>query len=269
MDTQVVESDDILLDSRNYFPRHIGKLSILNNMRDPDRTTDKYKATDDREVVQVLNQNGWFISDYKQVRARNYDKAQFRTYLATYTKEGLEVPGEGKLTLLQKGSHDGTKQLVFNLGFFRAVCANGMVTGPSLFEPITIKHIGDRPSLVNGLVGKVMGLAPLLSERISDMSKIELTRSQALDLAAEAMKLRFGEERPLEPADILIPVRYQDSGTSLWRVTNVIQERLIKKTGLIGKTKTNTYRQLKEVRSIDLSLKINAGLWDLAETYLR
>lgn len=290
-----VNESSLIVDPRNQL-RGTG-LSILNVDRDPDRTSEHYAQTDDLSVVKNLNEAGWFVNNYKQVSAHNKEKSKYRTYLATYTHEsGLELPGEGKLTVLQKGSHDGSRKLVLNLGFFRAICANGMVAGESLFRPIEIKHIGNQPEQVNRLINELLGIAPVLFDKILEFKSIELTNGQAEYFAKQAIALRFGKEvpqefingegklvernvHPLNAADILKPVRYEDSGNSLWKVLNRVQERLIKKTDLRGNfekkveeegkpTKIVTFnRAISGVKNIDLDLKINTGLWDLAENF--
>lgn len=284
------ESESLLVDPRNKIRVANGTPSILNVGRDPDRTSARYAETDDLKAVRSLNAGGWFVDKYKQVNAHNPEKSKFRTYLATYTHEsGLTLPDEGSLTVLQKGSHDGSKSQEFNLGFFRAICANGMVAGTSLFNPFVIKHIGDKPTYLDDAVAKLLGLAPILFDKIKDFQGITLTESQALGFAHEALQVRFGDDLPLRAEDILTSVRYADSGNSLWRVLNRVQERLIKKTdlvgtfkkpeldsdknpilGLDGRPKTITYRRaIAAVRGIDLDLKINKGVWDLADRYLK
>lgn len=290
---QVNENDLVQppeVDARNRISVPNGLASILNTKPDPDRTSAKYSTTDDLKAVKTLNNSGWFINNYKQVGAHNREKSQFRTYLATYTHEsGLEIPGEGKLTVLQKGSHDGSKKLVLNLGFFRAICANGMVAGESLFKPLEIKHIGDRPQELEGLIARLLGMAPTLFDKIRDFQSISLSEGQALGLAHEALALRFGDESPITPEAVLVPLRNEDSSSTLWKVMNRIQERLIKKTNLIGTYKkplldsakqpitelsgqpklVSFQRAVSGVKGIDLDLKINTGLWDIADRYLK
>jgi hypothetical protein len=296
MDT-IVENNNVQVevDSRNHLKGN--GLSILNAQRDPDRTSDSYAQTDDLAIVKTLNEAGWFVNNYKQVNAHNKDKAKFRTYLATYTHEsGLEIPNEGKLTVLQKGSHDGSKKLVLNLGFFRGICANGMVAGESLLKPVEIKHIGNQPEQLHRLVSQLLTLAPVLLDKVAEFKAIELSNSQAEFFAKQALDFRFGKEvlqdfvtedgklverniHPVKPSQLLTSLRYEDSGNTLWKVLNRVQERLIKKTNLIGvfekkveeegqATKIVSFnRVISGVKNIDLDLKINTGIWDLAETF--
>lgn len=290
MDNRIETVENVVVDHRNKIYAADGRASILNTGRDPDRTSEHYSTTDDLKAVRTLNENGWFVSQYKQVKAHNADKSQFRTYLATYTHEsGLEIPEEGKLTVLQKGSHDGSKKLVFNLGFYRFICANGMVAGESLFNPLEIKHIGDKPAQLDAVVSRLLGIAPALFDKIKEFQGLNLTESQALGFAHEALALRFGEEAPVRPEDVLVPLRHADATNSLWRVLNRVQERLIKKTNLIGTYKkpmvdkdknpvldfagkpavVTFQRAVTGVKGIDLDLKINTGLWDLADRYVK
>jgi len=285
------ESNELVVDSRNKIYVKGAMASILNSGRDPDRTSSRYSVTDDLRAVKTLNENGWFVDQYKQVNAHKKEKAQFRTYLATYKHEsGLSIAGEGDLTVLQKGSHDGSKELEINLGFFRAICANGMVAGSSLFKPIRIKHIGDKPAQLEAVIARVLGMAPTLFDKIKEFQGLTLTDSQALGFAHEALELRFGtDEAPVRAQDVLVPLRHEDSFNSLWKVLNRVQERLIKKTNLVGTYKKpeldsakneilgldgkpkliSFQRAVSGVKGIDLDLKINTGIWDLADRYLK
>jgi len=271
MQTEQLSETQIIIDPRNKLPdMPQNRMAILNFGGDPDRVSSKYAPTNDLSAVKMLNDHGWFIDQYKQVRSHNPDKAQFSTYLDTYKHEsGLTIPGEGAITLLQKGSHDGTKQLVFNLGFFRYICENGLVTGTALFEPAQIRHSGDNPNHVGEIADSIITLAPRVFDKIDALRKIELSPTQVLDFASEALNLRFGkEDRPIEPSEIIVPWRHSDIGNSAWKVLNVVQERLIKKTDLVGKTKDNKRRAISKINNIDLDLKINTGLWNLMDSFV-
>lgn len=261
---------ELIVDSRNKLPNN--NCSILNILPDPEKTSSKYAITDDLAVVKTLNESGWFINKYKQVRSKDLNKSKYKTYVATYTNPTLpQVNGEGSLTLLQRGSHDGSKSLLLQLGFFRAVCENGLIVGNSLFEPISIRHVGNKPSFLGSVVNKLITAAPTLATRIHEFSNVTLTDKQKLDFAAQARNLRFGTSLVVEPKDLLQVSRHADVGNSLWTVLNVVQEHLIKpkQTGLIGTNSNNKKRKLRNITNIDLDFKINVGLWELAESTLK
>jgi len=246
--------------------------SILNNSRDKSKTTERYQETDDLAVIESLNAQGWFMTKYQQVNPHKGNAAIYKPYLATYRNKNLpEVPGEGALTLLQTSAKDGTRKHNIMLGFFRFACLNGMVCGTDIFEPISIKHIGPVPAQIVDIVQQVTEQVPLVNDRILEMKDVILTESQQLEFAKKAVELRFGEVNKLEKFhQVLNPNREADMGDDVWRVLNRCQENLTRKsTHLTTISSNGRYRKTQEVRNIDANLKINTGLWELAESYLQ
>jgi hypothetical protein len=244
--------------------------SILNNFRDPTKTTERYVETDDLGVVQVLNDHGWFVSNYQQMSAHCVEKAPYKQYMATYRNPELpKLDNEADLTILQRGSKDGTKRFVLDVGLFRFACLNGMVTGERLFKPVVIKHIGDVPNQLGYLLDQVNEAIPLVYGTVKEMSVRDLSEGQQFDFARKAVALRFKEDKNgVNIADVLKPRRTEDAGNSLWKVLNRLQENLIKGGTFIYTTKDNKQRHSKAIKNIDLQYDINVGLWDIAESYL-
>jgi len=246
--------------------------SLLNNDRDPTRTSEKYKTTDDVSVVKQLNSLGWFIQSYKQVKAHDSAKAPFKGYIATYKNDNFPAFGnEGNLTLLQRNSRDGIKKFQFSMGFYRLVCTNGLIVGTDIFEPISIKHVGDLPSQVDAIVMQASTALPDVYDRITAMLGTTLTQDETVEFAKRAASLRFKDgDRSVDPASLLLARREQDKGFDLWHVFNRVQENLInsdknfKTTNKEGKT-----RAVRSVSNIDLTYNVNRDLWSLSETFVR
>ena len=62
-------------------------------------------------------------------------------------------------------------------------------------------------------------------------------------------------------------VRVADSGNSLWKVFNTVQEKLIK-GGLVYNNQKEKYQKLRPIVNIDQQININKNLWALTEEYL-
>jgi hypothetical protein len=108
----------------------------------------------------------------------------------------------------------------------------------------------------------------------SEMQKIDLSESQKLEFATDAYNLRFADQEfeCFSPLQLLKVRRYSDKSNNLFNTFNVAQENLIR--GGIRVFKKDEDGNLKRSRtravgSIDANLKINRGLWNLAEKYLR
>lgn len=253
---------------------NVERSSLFNLSRDPERTSVKYRESDDLAIVQRLNSLGWFIEKYTQRKARAADKQVYKKYLATYTNPSLPVVKEGKFTLLQTNSKDGTTALIFDIGFFRFACANGLIIGSSLFDKIRILHKGEGLDRIDSVIGQSLTLFPEVARTIESMQRTILTLNQAEEFAVKAIELRLGKEseKAFSPVDVLKVNRASDSGNDLWRVLNRVQENLIKSPDLrfanVINKKTGINRKAREVKNIDLNMKINKGVWTIAESYL-
>lgn len=265
METNQVHEN--LVNAGNVLPANA---SLLNLLRDPNKTSEKYVSSDDITLVNSLNARGWSIFDYKQVRAQDQSRQQFKSYIASYHNPSLPSLGEeGKLTLLQRNAKDGSKSLEFMIGFYRAVCANGLIVGSSAIPTIKVRHTKALPEQVEGITKLVFDKLPEVQDRILTMKGIHLTEAQAKQFASAAVQLRFPDDpNSLKVEDVLRANRNADQDSSLWTTFNRCQENLIKPVGLVKTTQDNKNRKITGVKNIELYTKINQGLWSLAETYI-
>jgi hypothetical protein len=245
--------------------------SILNINRDPNRTTDKYVQTDDIHVVQTLNSHGWYITSYKEVNPHKNERQGFQKYLAVY--ENPDFPGisQGKAQLLQRGSHDGSTKLVLDAGFFTFVCANGLIVGDRLFEPISVKHIGNLALELNHAVDKFVNICPKMFEQVQSMAVREMKDFEANEFARRALTLRFPEDpNKLDPKVLLVAQHREQQEDTLWNVLNRVQENIIRPSKDIKiVTPSNKERKLRGINNIDVTVKLNKDLWELASQYVQ
>lgn len=264
-----LDIDQVLADvlSNNRIPANG---SILNVSRDPERTSDRYVETDDLAAIRHMNSRGWFVSSYNQVKAqqRNAHKQKYKAYVAVFKNSNIPaLDGEGELSILTRNAKDGTKCHESHLGFFRFACANQLTVSNMLFQPVRIKHLGELPTKLDELIEKILDKGPEVFERIRQMKNVILTPDQQIDFATQALLLRFPEDKHIvDPKDVLKVNRTADQGSDLWRVTNRVQENLMKNTGVVLHTKDGKKtRKARGVSNIDLSFRINEGVWNLAE----
>lgn len=247
--------------------------SILNNSRDLEKTTERYRETDDLATLQFLNSRGWFIKTYKQVKphSKYESKAIYKPFVAMYANENLpSIEGQGNITLVHRNAKDGTKVNELFAGFYRAVCENGLIVGDALFNPIRVKHVGNMPEQLDEAVARIVDSCPEVYRAITDMQSVFLSRDQQFDFAEKAIQTRFdGQKYVVKPEDVLTAVRDGDTGDNLWKVFNRCQENLIKSERLMMLTKDSKVRKAKAVTNIDVNLKVNKELWTLASSYLQ
>jgi hypothetical protein len=108
-----------------------------------------------------------------------------------------------------------------------------------------------------------------LAARIEQMEQRRLPKDEQLSLAERALELRYpkGTESGLEPAQLLSARRTEDVGEDLWRVTNRIQENLLR-GGLMRRSASGRLIRMRSITAIAQDVRINSGIWDLAAEVL-
>lgn len=241
--------------------------SLINTTPDPNRTTNRYKTTDDLALVKELNNRGWNVREYRQIKAHRSEKSGFKAYMAIYQNvTEPDVPDAGKITIVQSNSRDGTKPLSLAVGLYNPDTDVNMVLG----DPISYKHHGPIPRNLNeSLVENVLSTIPSVIERVRRLQSVELDDAQTLQFAKEAAAIRFPADKYIfAPKDIL-KLRGRKTGrNTLWDVLCRIQERLLKTEGLKVMSLEGTYRKARPITSIGLEMALNYQLFELAERFI-
>lgn len=257
---QIVERNNINIGS-----------SILNFERDPSKTSAKYKATDDVQVIELLNDLGWYITTYRQVKPHDPEKGRYKKYLATFTNPDLPLIGkkQGALNLLAKNSKDGISSLEFYGGISIFACLNGLVTGQQLVTPVKIRHKGDLPNQITTLVDSLVHQLPLIGEKVNEMSAKILTESEARQYAREAIELRFEKDAcGVKEDDVLKARRVYDDTMSLFNTYNRVQEAIFRPDKMRYQRSDGKMTTARPITNVDQHVNLNMALWDLTEQYL-
>jgi len=149
------------------------------------------------------------------------------------------------------------------------VCTNGLIVSRSAFPTQCVAHRGN---IVEEVVIGALQMTERfegLAAQIERMEQRRLPKDDQLNFAERALELRFpkGAESGLEPAQVLTCRRVEDVGDDLWRVTNRIQENLLR-GGLRRRTATGRLIRTRSITAIAQDVRINSGIWDLATEVL-
>jgi hypothetical protein len=109
---------------------------------------------------------------------------------------------------------------------------------------------------------------PMIVENINTLNGIILNEEQQTQFAKDSINVRWekGNEN-INVDDLLSPIRKDDRGDELWKVFNVVQEKLIK-GGLVYNNKKEKMQKLRPIINIDRQIKVNKKLWELTEAYV-
>ena len=150
------------------------------------------------------------------------------------------------------------------------VCSNGLTVPTSVAERFSVRHNHFSLDEVKGLAEAFSKKLPMIDRSVSRMMETELTEDQKVKFVGEAVKIRWANG--LVPAtinveDILNPLRDEDKGDDMWRVFNVVQEKMMR-GGVSYTSPRGRKTSLKGIKSIVASNNLNTKLWEAAELIL-
>jgi hypothetical protein len=235
--------------------------------------SDRFAPVPTINVVEGLRREGFEVFSAQQAKTRQAGRREFTKHMLRLRHQSLARAAGEAFEVILVNANDGSSSYQMIPGFFRFVCANGLMTGDT-FNEVKVKHSGDAVSQVIEGAYTVLEDAPRVCGQVDQMKALALRPEERELFARCAHVIRFpnAEERPeaapIPPARLLLPRRPDDRGSDLWSTFNVVQENTIR-GGQAGRTvnANNRVRRVttREINGIDQSKAINRALWMLAE----
>lgn len=224
----------------------------------------KYAFTSTLEQIEALRDHGFEPFFAAQSTTRIEGKEAHAKHMIRLRKpEAIALPEAKEIVLVNDSS--GMTSNIACMGMIRFVCQNGLMTGSNIQE-LRVPHRGNAMDEVIEGVYTILGQSERVDESMDGMKSLTLTGDEQRLFAQEAIRLRWGDEAPIEPERVLMTRRFEDRQPTLWNVFNRTQENLIR-GGLYGRTKTNRNMTTRPINSVDESVRVNRGLWDLADDF--
>jgi hypothetical protein len=239
--------------------------------------TDSYSHVTTANVIDALQQDGWIVTDARQVRSRSLAKLEHRKHEISLTHPDLPTHAEGSPLMRLANSSDGGCAFRLIGGFLRSACTNQLYTGIKAVGGV-YHHRGD--GLEDRIVAGAREARKNFDRVISAVDlwrSIELSPEQQMAFARQALGFRWPNEKSA-PARVSIQYsmarRYNDNGNNLWLAFNRTQESLMRGGWMAGFRQYNdegielaghSYRRVKQVTSLTASERINTQLWQAAE----
>jgi hypothetical protein len=235
-----------------------------------EKQSDRYAFIPTTSVIDTLRNAGYLPVAASQSTTRVDGKQLFTKHMIRFQarNQDLTAVGDSRLEAVLINSHDGTSAYHLSLGVFRLVCSNGMVVADSLVESIRVRHTGNIVEQVLDGTVKMFENVDVVRETIRKWQQIRLSEAEQVFLAEAAHSLRF-ENTPhtVEPKRLLTVNRSADQGEDLWRVTNRIQENVIRGGQRFQyRNDNNQFRRsrTRAVTGIDQDTKLNKAIWELS-----
>jgi len=241
------------------------------------KVSGKYLFVNTETIIDDLDKLGWKPVQAAQRKGRGKSTI-FSKHMIAFQNPDLKIKGsdgdDSFPRIIMTNSHDGMQAFKFSVGIFRLVCSNGLVVADEQFSDFKIKHKGYTFDELRGVVNQAVADLPNKVEVLNQMKKRVLTSEEKNKLALDAMLIRAGIEPGSEKAkkfnyddetiiDILDPKRKEDEGDDLWRVFNVVQEKITQGDFHAALTGAKV-RKVRKIKSFEKDLKVNKELFKLA-----
>ncbi len=240
-----------------------------------DRTTsDRYNFIPTIQVIDLLERNGWIVSDARETNARN-DRQGFQKHLIRFRRAG----DEGKLLEVNEiipeiqlsNAHDGSAAFNIMAAFERCWCSNQCTVADSTIANHRVLHKGYNNEKILEAVYQIVEDTPKVLESVDRFKAIPLNVDERKIFAEASLNLLYSEEKLLEYdkkdtlTRLLRPKRTQDTGENLWTTYNIVQEKFLKGDRFLTEEGHYRAKKTKQIKSIDKDIKLNKALWTLTE----
>jgi len=242
--------------------------SILQEQRDPIKTSDRYNKIDHLDIIEKFNQHGWYIVDYQQLKPQKNERSKYVRWLATYQNIDFQPAGEEAIPqILHQGSHDGTKPFILNYGLFNVSKLNSVVVGEKSFSPVYQKHVGDVPEdFESAMKSVVVEVTESIISTVKMFQSKVLSEAQVSEFVQEASAIRFSPDKYSIPNPELFSIGSTDS---LWSLFNQVQKKLTSADSLKVTIKNSgKTRKAKPLNNIEACMCLKKELWNLTLGYL-
>jgi len=250
--------------------RNSSPLVFANAPTNPD-VSNKYLFVNTETIIDDLEKLGWLPVQAAQRKARKKEGTIFSKHMVAFQNPEIKITSkdgdDAYPRILLTNSHDGMQAFKFSVGIFRLVCSNGLVVADEKFSDFKIKHKGYSFEELRNVVRQAVEDLPNRVQVMNDMKNRILTQEEKNKLALDAMLIRAGvstleyDEETI--TDILEPKRDADKGDDLWRVFNVIQEK-ITQGEFHAALKGAKVRKVRKIKSFEKDMKVNKELFKLA-----
>ena len=256
--------------------RELAPLVFAEAPTNPD-VSNKYLFVNTETIIDDLDKLGWKPVTVAQRKSRGTSTI-FSKHMVSFQNPDIKITSKNGddafPRIILTNSHDGMQAFKFSVGIYRLVCSNGLVVADEEFSDFKIKHKGYTFAELRNVVTQAVEDLPNRVEVMNKMQDKILTQDEKNKLALDAMLVRAGIEPGSDKAkkfnyddetivDILDPKRKEDEGDDLWKVFNVIQEKITQGDFHAALTGAKV-RKVRKIASFEKDIKVNKELFKLA-----
>ena len=242
--------------------------------------SERYEFLSTVAILDGVKEAGWLPVFAKSQRIRGAQQG-FEKHIIHFQAEGIKEVRGVRPELVLTNSHDRTAAFSFAGGLYRLVCANGLIACDNSFGAIAGRHLqGNQNLSIENVIelafsakDKMWGLV----EKMDGWLEVPMRDAQQEEFATKAAEMRWGEIPLVAPKALLDPPLWIDrkpDGSAhpdthwpkndLWTTLNVVQQNIMQ-----GGIRTRRGMTTWPMGSIQDNLKVNKGLWQLAEDFAK
>ena len=250
--------------------RNSSPLVFADAPTNPD-VSSKYLFVNTETIIDDLEKLGWLPVQAAERKSRKKEGTIFSKHMVAFQNPDIQITSEdgdnAYPRIILTNSHDGMQAFKFSVGIYRMVCSNGLVVADEQFSDFKIKHKGYTFAELRNVVRQAVEDLPNRVQIMNDMKNRILTEDEKRKMALDAMLIRAGvkdlqyDEETI--TDILDPKRDEDRGNDLWKVFNVIQEKITQGDFHAALTGAKV-RKVRKIKSFEKDMKVNKELFKLA-----
>jgi hypothetical protein len=228
----------------------------------------RYQFIPTLDVIEDLAKFGWDVYDVGQQKSKTPETARHLVRFR-HSKMSIQEVGETIPEIIFTNSHDRTKSMGFHVGLFRLVCSNGLVVADETMAKLNLRHMGYDLDQVKQLINHTTQSIPNAFSTIRDFKETEMDDSAMRAFAVRAMLVRYPEMKASSPTIVnnlnrlIQATRPEDGPDNLWTVFNRVQEKVIN-GHFIHVDEDNKTKQARPITNLELNIKVNTKLWELA-----
>ena len=250
--------------------RNSSPLVFADAPTNPD-VSSKYLFVNTETIIDDLEKLGWLPVKAAERKSRKKEGTIFSKHMVAFQNPDIQITSEdgdnAYPRIILTNSHDGMQAFKFSVGIYRMVCSNGLVVADEQFSDFKIKHKGYTFGELRNVVKQAVEDLPNRVQIMNDMKNRILTEDEKRKMALDAMLIRAGvKELQYDEdtiTDILDPKRDEDRGNDLWKVFNVIQEKITQGDFHAALTGAKV-RKVRKIKSFEKDMKVNKELFKLA-----
>lgn len=226
--------------------------------------SEKYKVAATKVIAAKFKSLGFVVDSYQEQRVRSHSRRGFQKHMVRLSNPNLlsTTHDDVRLQLLITNSHDGTTPFKMQLGFFRFVCANGLVVGET-FETIKLRHSGRILEEIDLGIDRMVAQVQKLDESIARLKNKTLTTLEVENFITDALKIR---NESAQNVDVTVKRPEDADSTNLFQLFNRVQESLVN-GGDNYRNANGRTRVMRRMTNINKLTEVNSQLFDLALKY--